>query len=155
MPLLNGIEAGRQIKKKMPEIRLIFLTVNEDPEFVTEAFGLGASAYLLKKSIGTELFSAIQHVMNGRTYVTQLLEHLLVETFVRGPNKKKTIKTLTPRQREVLQLLAEGNSMKKAADILHVTQRTIAFHKYRMMEELGLKTNADLIQLALKEHLVS
>jgi len=155
MPLLNGIEAGRQIKKKMTEIRLIFLTVNEDPDFVTEAFCAGASAYLLKKSIGTELFHAIQQVMIGHTYVTPLLENQMVESFVHGPKRKKTLKRLTPRQREVLQLLGEGHSMMKAAGILNVTPRTVAFHKYRMMEELGLKTNADLIQLAIKEGLMS
>ena len=155
MPLLNGFEAGRQIKKKIPEVRLIFLTVNEDPDFVTEAFRAGASAYLLKKSIGRELFHAIQQVMNGHTYVTPLLENQMAESFIRGPKGKKTSEKLTPRQREVLQLLAEGHSMKQAADILNVTQRTIAFHKYRMMEELRLKTNADLIHFAIKEHLVS
>ena len=154
MPLLNGFEAGRQIKKKMPEIRLIFLTVNEDPDFVTEAFGAGASAYLLKKSIGTELFSAIQQVMNGHTYVTPLLADKMDESFARGTRQKKTTERLTPRQREVLQLLVEGHSMKQAAVILNVTQRTIAFHKYRMMEELRLKTNAELIHFAIKEHLV-
>jgi DNA-binding NarL/FixJ family response regulator len=93
--------------------------------------------------------------MNGDTYVTPLLENQMVESFVRGPKRKKTSERLTPRQREVLQLLGEGHSMKQAAAILNVTQRTIAFHKYRMMEELRLKTNADLIQLALKENLVS
>ncbi len=155
MPLLNGLEAGRQIKQKMPQVKLIFLTVNEDPDFVTEAFHAGASAYLLKKSIGSELFRAIQQVMNGDTYVTPLLENQMVESFIKGPKRKKTFKQLTPRQREVLQLLAEGHSMKQAAGILNVTQRTIAFHKYRMMEELGVKTNAELIQLALKEGLVS
>jgi len=155
MPLLNGFEAGRQIKQKMPQVKLIFLTVNEDPDFVTEAFQAGASAYLLKKSIGAELFQAIQQVMNGQTYITPLLENQMVESFVQGPKRKKTSERLTPRQREVLQLLGEGHSMKQAAAILNVTQRTIAFHKYRMMEELRLKTNADLIQLALKENLVS
>jgi DNA-binding NarL/FixJ family response regulator len=155
MPLLNGFEAGRQIKQKMPQVKLIFLTVNEDPDFVTEAFQAGASAYLLKKSMGAELFQAIQQVMKGHTYVTPLLENQMVESFAQGPKRKKTSDRLTPRQREVLQLLGEGHSMKQAAAILNVTQRTIAFHKYRMMEELRLKTNADLIQLALKENLVS
>ncbi len=155
MPLLNGFEAGRQIKKKLPEVRLIFLTVNEDPDFVTEAFRAGASAYLLKKSIGRELFHAIQQVMNGHTYVTPLLAEQVAESFAQGIKQKKISERLTPRQREVLQLLAEGHSMKQAAVILNVTQRTIAFHKYRIMEELRLKTNADLIHLAIKEHLVS
>jgi len=155
MPLLNGLEAGRQIKQKMPQVKLIFLTVNEDPDFITEAFHAGASAYLLKKSIGSELFRAIQQVMNGHTYVTPLLENPMGESFVQGPKRKKTSEKLTPRQREVLQLLAEGHSMKQAAAILDVTHRTIAFHKYRMMEGLRLKTNAELIQLAIKERLVA
>ena len=93
--------------------------------------------------------------MNGHTYVTPLLADQMAESFARGTKKKKTSQRLTPRQREVLQLLAEGHSMKQAAVILNVTQRTIAFHKYRMMEELRLKTNADLIHFAIKEHLVS
>jgi len=155
MPLLNGIEAGRQIKKKIPEVRLIFLTVNEDPDFVTEAFRAGASAYLLKKSIGSELFRAIQQVMNGHTYITPLLADQMDESFARGTRQKKTTESLTPRQREVLQLLVEGHTMKQAAVILNVTQRTVAFHKYHMMEELRLKTNANLIHFAIKEGLIS
>ncbi len=154
MPLLNGLEAGRQIKKKIPEVRLIFLTVNEDPDFVTEAFRAGASAYLLKKSIGSELFRAIQQVMNGHTYITPLLADQMVKSLTQGTKQKKTSERLTPRQREVLQLLAEGHSMKQAAVILNVTQRTIAFHKYRMMDNLGLKTTAELIHFAIKQHLV-
>jgi len=154
MPLLNGLEAGRQIKKKIPEVRLIFLTVNEDPDFVTEAFRAGASAYLLKKSIGSELFRAIQQVMNGHTYITPLLADQMAKSLTQGTKQKKTSERLTPRQREVLQLLAEGHSMKQAAVILNVTQRTIAFHKYRMMDNLGLKTTAELIHFAIKQHLV-
>jgi DNA-binding NarL/FixJ family response regulator len=155
MPLLNGLDAGGQIKKMMPDVKLIFLTVNEDPDFVSEAFRIGASGYLLKSSAASELFQAIQDVSRGRAYVTPLVAQGMVDSFIEGPKRRKASDKLTPRQREVLQLLAEGRSMKEAAAILNVTPRTVAFHKYRMMEELRLKTNAELIQFAVKQGLTS
>jgi DNA-binding NarL/FixJ family response regulator len=155
MPLLNGLDAGGQIKKMMPDVKLIFLTVNEDPDFVSEAFRVGASGYLLKSSAASELFQAIQDVSRGRAYVTPLVAQGMVDSFIEGPKRRKASDKLTPRQREVLQLLAEGRSMKEAAAILNVTPRTVAFHKYRMMEELRLKTNAELIQFAVKQGLTS
>ena len=155
MPLLNGLDAGGQIKKMMPDVKLIFLTVNEDPDFVSEAFRIGASGYLLKSSAASELFQAIQDVSRGRAYVTPLVAQGMVDSFIEGPKRRRASDKLTPRQREVLQLLAEGRSMKEAAAILNVTQRTVAFHKNRMMEELRLKTNAELIQFAVKQGLTS
>jgi len=155
MPLLNGLDAGGQIKKMMPDVKLIFLTVNEDPDFVSEAFRVGASGYLLKSSAASELFQAIQDACLGRTYVTPLVAQGMVDSFIEGPKRRKASGKLTPRQREVLQLLAEGRSMKEAAAILNVTPRTVAFHKYRMMEELRLKTNAELIRFAIKQGLTS
>ncbi len=155
MPKLNGLDAGRQIKKMMPDVKLIFLTVNEDPDFVSEAFRVGASGYLLKRSAASELFQAIQNVCRGRAYVTPLVAQGMIDSFIEGPKRRRTSGKLTPRQREVLQLLAEGRSMKEAAAILDVTPRTVAFHKYRMMEELRIKTNAELIQFAVKQGLTS
>ncbi len=139
----------------MPDVKLIFLTVNEDPDFVSEAFRVGASGYLLKSSAASELFQAIQDVCRGRTYVTPLVAQGMVDSFIEGPRRRKASDKLTPRQREVLQLLAEGRSMKEAAALLNVSPRTVAFHKYRMMEELRLKTNAELIQFAVKQGLTS
>ncbi len=153
MPGLNGLEAGEQIKQIMPDVKLIFLTMHEDPDLAVEAFRLGASGYLLKRSAASELFQAVQEVFRGRTYVTPLIAEGMIESFARDPERRKVSK-LTPRQREILQLLAEGNSMKEVAAILNIAPRTVAFHKYRMMEMLGLKSNAELLRLAIKEQMV-
>jgi DNA-binding NarL/FixJ family response regulator len=153
MPELNGLEAGRQIKNRWPDTRLIFLTMNEDPDLAAEAFRSGASGYLLKRSAASELAIAIREAMQGRSYVTPLVTGGMVEALMRldhqGPAHE-----LTPRQREVLQLLAEGRSMKEVAGVLHVTPRTVAFHKYQMMDQLNLKSTAELIQYAVRHHIV-
>jgi DNA-binding NarL/FixJ family response regulator len=154
MPLLNGLDAARQLKKTMPAIKLIFLTMNEDPDLASEAFRIGASGYLLKTSAASELSKAIKEALCGRSYVTPVITQGMVESFIRQPGDDRNAPKLTSRQREVLQLLAEGRSMKEAAKILNVTPRTVAFHKYRMMEQLNLKNNADLIQFALREFIV-
>jgi DNA-binding NarL/FixJ family response regulator len=154
MPLLNGLEAGRQLKEILPAVKLVFLTMNEDPDLAVEAMRTGASAYLLKKSAASELFHSIRDVMKGRKYVTRKIARGMQQSFIRNPQGRSIEKTLTTRQREVLQLLAEGKSMKEAADCLEVTPRTVAFHKYRVMEELGLKTNADLVQFAIKSRIL-
>jgi DNA-binding NarL/FixJ family response regulator len=153
MPLLNGLEAGRQIKQAFPAIKLVYLTMNEDTDLAAEAFRAGASAYLLKRSATVELLTAIREVTNGRSYVTPLVTAGLVGSFMQ-PQEKKPQHQLTPRQREVLQLLAEGHSMKQVADMLNVTPRTVQFHKYSMMQQLGIKTSAELIQFAVKQHIV-
>ncbi len=155
MPLLNGLDAGRQLKKVLPDVKLIFLTMNQDPAIATEAFRAGASGYLLKTSAGSELIKAIEEATSGRSYVTPLITQDLVEAFMSGPNEKKRPTDLTPRQREVLQLLAEGRSMKEAARILKVAPRTIAYHKYRIMKQFRLKSNAELIQVAIRHVVVS
>ena len=155
MPLLNGLDAGRQLKKLLPSTKLIFLTMYEDPGLAAEAIRDGASAYLLKTSAATELVKAIHEVLKGRVYVTPAIARGMQESFIRNPEGKHASKELTPRQREVLQLLAEGRPMKEAAYILSVSTRTIAFHKYRMMEQLGLKSSAELIQFAVSQHVVS
>jgi DNA-binding NarL/FixJ family response regulator len=152
MPLLNGLEAGRQIKQLLPSTKLVFLTMNEDSDLAAEAFRAGASAYLLKRSATGELATAIREVMSGRSYVTPLVTAGLVGSFMQPHDKK--VEQLTPRQREVLQLLAEGHSMKQVADVLNVTPRTVQFHKYSMMRQLGITSTAELIQFAVKHHIV-
>jgi len=153
MPLLNGLEAARQLREKIPSSKLIFLTMNEDPDVAAEAMRSGASAYLLKNSAASELFRAIQDALKGKSYVTPRIARRMEQAFAHNP-KGKARKKLTTRQREVVQLLAEGKSMKQAADTLNVTPRTVAFHKYRIMEELGIKTSAELIQFAIKNRIL-
>jgi len=153
MPLLNGLEAGRQIKQRLKDVRLVFLTMNEDADLAAEAFRSGASGYLLKRSAASELLTAIREVVQGRSYITPLVAEGLVGSLLNVDNRKPA-QELTPRQREVLQLLAEGRSMKEVASLLNMTPRTVAFHKYRMMEQLKVKTTAELVQYAVKHHIV-
>jgi DNA-binding NarL/FixJ family response regulator len=155
MPLLNGLDAARQLKGRMPEVRLIFLTVSEDPDLAAEAFRAGASGYLLKNSAASELITAIQEVDQGRSYVTPLATQALIGSLTREPGPARETRQLTLRQREVLQLLVEGRTMKEIAHILAITPRTVAFHKYGMMEDLGIKTSAELVQFAIKQHIVT
>jgi DNA-binding NarL/FixJ family response regulator len=150
MPNLNGLQAGPELKRRLPRTKLIVLTMNEDSEIARESLKQWASGYLLKKSAASELVKAIREALRGRTYVTPMTEHQLEEAFIRNPEFDHT-RSLTPRQREVLRLLAEGKTMRETADVLHVTPRTIAFHKYKIMEEFGLKNNSDLVKLALRE----
>jgi len=153
MPLLNGLEAGRQIKQKSRHVKLVYLTMNEDPDLAAEAFRAGASGYLLKSSAASELTTAIREVTQGRSYITPLVAEGLVEA-LQHVAEQKPGEDLTPRQREVLQLLAEGHSMKEVAALLNLTPRTVAFHKYQMMEQLKVKSTAELIQYAVKHHIV-
>jgi DNA-binding NarL/FixJ family response regulator len=153
MPLLNGLEAGRQIKQKLRNVKLVFLTMNEDADLAAEAFRSGASGYLLKRSAASELSTAIREVMQGRSYITPLVAEGLVESLMNVDERRPT-QELTARQREVLQLLAEGRSMKEVASVLNLTPRTVAFHKYRMMEQLNVKSTAELVQYAVKHHIV-
>jgi DNA-binding NarL/FixJ family response regulator len=153
MPGLNGLEAGRQIRQKQPGMKLVFLTMNEDPDLAAEAFRAGASGYLIKRCAASELLTAIQEVMQGRSYVTPLITRDLVGSLLETDRRPPTPE-LTPRQREVLQLLAEGKSMKEVAAVLNLTPRTVAFHKYRIMDQLKVTSSAELIQYAVKQHLV-
>ena len=155
MPLLNGLDAGRQIKRALPDVKIIFLTVNEDPALVTEAFQCGASGYVLKNSAVSELIEAIEQVLRGRSYVTPLVTKGMMNSFLDGPKRGNGPSKLTPRQREVLQLLAEGHSMKMVAKVLDISPRTVAFHKYRMMEEFHISSNAALIQFAIKIKIIA
>jgi DNA-binding NarL/FixJ family response regulator len=154
MPLLNGMDAARQLKRLMPDVRVIFLTVSEDADLAAEAFRVGAAGYLLKNSAASELLQAIHEVSEGRSYVTPLATQGLVDR-LQNPQPAKANSELSPRQREVLQLLAEGHTMKEIARLLKITPRTVAFHKYTMMEALGIKSSALLVQFALKQGLVS
>ena len=154
MPLLNGLDAGRRLKQAMPAVKLIYLTVNEDPQLAAEAFRLGAVGYVVKSAAASELFQAIQEVLKGRQYISPLVTQGLADS-LENPKHKHGSERLTVRQREVLQLLAEGHAMKQVAAILDITARTVAFHKYRIMDELGFKTNAELIRFAVKQHIVS
>ena len=154
MPLLNGLDTARELRRIQPSTRIIFLTMNEDPDVAAEAFRVGASGYLLKRSASSELPLAVREVIRHRYYVTPLLTRDLVGTLIHDPHMRKPVLTLTARQREVLQLLAEGRSMKEAASILNVSARTVAFHKYRMMEHLHLSSSAALIQFAIRQGLV-
>jgi DNA-binding NarL/FixJ family response regulator len=150
MPQVNGLQTGPELKKHLPRTKLIVLTMNEDSEVARESLRLWASGYLLKKSAGSELVKAIREALRGRSYVTPLTERQLQEQFIRDPEFDHA-KSLTPRQREVLKLLAEGKTMKEVATELNVTPRTVAFHKYKIMEEFGLRNNSDLVKLALHE----
>lgn len=151
MPLLNGIEAARQLRKIVPQSKIIFLTMHADVGYVKEAFRVGASGYLIKRSAASELATAIHEVMKGRTYVTPLVTKDMMESFL-GPaaQPEKLPKPLTSRQREVLQLVAEGRSNKEIAAILEVSTKTVEFHKYNLMQALGIHTTAELTQYAMR-----
>ena len=155
MPNLNGIEAVRQIKKVHTEMKVVFLTMHPDVAYAASAFEAGASGYVLKHSAPDELVTAIREALQGRTYVTPLIAGTLLQSYKEGTNRSAdTVLVLTPREREVLQLLAEGHSMKNTAAILNVSTKTVEFHKYRMMERLGIKTLADLVRYAVRQGII-
>jgi len=155
MPLLNGLDTARQLRQVMPKVKVIFLTMNEDPDIAAEAFRLGASGFLLKNSAASELLHAIREVFRGRSYITPLATQGLMEKLLRTPESTAKSAELSARQREVLQLLAEGHTMKEIARLLKITPRTVAFHKYAMMEQLGVSSNAELVLAAIKQHIIS
>jgi len=152
MPLLNGLDAGRQLKAQRRSIKLIYLTMDPNPDLAGEALRIGAAGYVLKSSAAQELKQAIQEALRGRSYITPLITREVVGSLIeqRTPHQE-----LTARQREVLQLLAEGKSMKEVAAILDLTPRTVAFHKYRMMEQLRLKSSAELVKFAVRSGMVA
>jgi DNA-binding NarL/FixJ family response regulator len=154
MPLLNGLDAGRQLRHNFPAVKLVFLTMNEDPYLVGEAFRAGASAYLLKQGAALELTKAISDVLKGLTYVTPCIAGGLANISLLDPEAREQAPQPTARQRQVIQLLAEGRSMKEIADLLHITMRTVASHKYRVMEILQIKTSAELVRYAVKHRIV-
>ena len=156
MPLLNGIEAVRQIKEINPDIKVVFLTMHPDVTYAARAFEVGASGYVLKHSAPSELVTAIREAIKGRTYVTPMIAGELMQSYKEGSHlQRKGIGKLTPRQKEVLQLLAEGHSAKEIADTLCISPRTVEFHKYKMMEQLNVKTSAELVGYAIKHGIVT
>ena len=150
MPTMNGLNAGQRLKQSIPMVKLVYLTMNHDPDIAGEAFRLGASAFVLKNSAATELLQAIRQVVRGGYYVTPLMTKGMDGSFVQNFKQRMNKYSLTLRQKEVLQLLAEGRSMKEAAFVLNVSPRTVAFHKYTMMEHLNIRSSAELIEYALK-----
>jgi len=154
MPQLNSSEAGRELKKLLPRTKMIVLTMNEDPEVARDSLQNWASGFVLKKSAGVELVTAIRDALQSRSYVTPMIARRMEENFIRDPKPGQQHKELTNRQREVLKLLAEGRTMKESAKALQITPRTVAFHKYKIMEEFGLKTNSDIVKLALRERVI-
>ncbi len=155
MPLLNGLAAGKQLKKTMPRVKLVYVTMNEDPDVAAEAMQNGASVYLLKSSAAPELLKGIREALKGGSYVTPKIRCAMQELFIRSPIRRLVPRRLTSRQTEVLQLLAEGRSMKEVAAVLNLTPRTVAFHKYRIMEIIGAKSNAELMRFAFKNHIAA
>lgn len=153
LPLLNGLDAGYQIKRIMPDVRLVFVTMHEGEELAAEAFRIGASAYLLKRSADMELKAAIREVMLGRSYVTPLLVGRLIGSLVHAEGGA-ALRELTHREREVLQLLAEGYTTKEVGGLLKLTPRTVAVHEHRIKEQLNVRSTAALIQYAIKHHMV-
>jgi len=156
MPLLNGLDAIRMIKTRLPKTKVVVLTMHGDPQLAVQAFRAGASAYLLKMSSGEELVKAIDEALQGRVHLSSLISKDLITVMLEAKRDPAAGKSqLTPRQREVLQLIAEGRTMKDIASIMNISQRTVETHKYAMMETLGVDTTAGLIQYALRLKLVS
>jgi len=157
MPILNGLDAGRQLKEILPDVKLVFLTMNTDADVAAEAFARGASGYLLKTCAASEMVLAVRQVLRGKPYLSRALSVDAINCR-RWEHKALVVNEsdrLTQRQREVLQLLAEGKVMKEIAAILHMTTRTVAYHKYRIMEVLGASCNAELVKYAVRNHIVA
>lgn len=153
MPLLNGLDAAERLKEFLPTVKFVFLTMNDDPNLAAAALNLGEVGYVLKHAASSELLEAVSEVLAGRSYVTQKVRS--EDWAVRQSRAQQISKKLTPRQQEVLQLLAEGRPMKEVADILKVSEKTVMFHKYHIMQSFNLKNNAELVLFALKRHLIS
>lgn len=150
MPRLSGLDAARQILAAHPEIRIVFLTVHEDASIAAEAFRIGGAGYLLKRSAGSELKTALSSALSGKRYLTSLVAGGDATRLLDGDGPTDPVARLSPREREVLLLLAQGLPMKEVGRRLGITARTVAFHKYRLMDTLGAKTNADLVQIAMR-----
>lgn len=154
MPQLNGLDAGDRIKHLLPATKLVFLTMNMSPEVAAEAFRRGASGFIVKSSAAEELVRAIRRALRSESYISSAITKETVDFLLRSGGSYTEEQRITPRQSEVLQLLAEGKSMKVIAGILNLQPGTVAFHKYKMMETLGLKSNAELLHYAIKHHFV-
>jgi len=150
LPGVGGLDAGPEVKARFPGVKIVVVTVNDNGKTADEALKSWAAGYVLKRSMGPELPKAIRAVLRGEKYVTPAVEEALKEARL-APAGKRASAALTERQREVLQLLGQGCTMKQAAAILKVTARTVAFHKYRIKREFGVKTNTELMQFAMKQ----
>lgn len=161
LPLLNGLDASQHIKKADPNVKIIMLTMHSESTFVTQAFRVGASGYVLKQSVGSELVDAIREVMKGRTFISPMVTHHVVDQAVTPASSASLgegnafAQSLSSRQREVLQLVAEGKATKEIAWILDVSIKTVEFHKTRIMKELQLKSAAELTKYAISAGLTS
>ena len=155
MPLLNGLDAGEQVKKKYRGIKLIFLTMTLAADIAAEAFRRGGSGYVLKQSASTELLLAVRKVNRGESYLSPLIAKETVTFLLNKREPFAEEKRITKRQSEILQLLASGLSMKQVASVIDVKPGTVAFHKYRMMETLNITTNAELLGYALKHQMIA
>jgi DNA-binding NarL/FixJ family response regulator len=153
MPVMDGLEALNRLKATCVNAKVIFLTMHADAQLATEALRAGASGYVLKCSAGEELITAIQEVLQGRTYLTPLIAKDVI-TSLMAPEKQATV-TLTPRQREVLRLIAEGWRMKEIAATLQLSTRTVETHKYQLMRVLGVQSTAELVRYAVRLGLVT
>lgn len=152
LPQLNGLDAAEQAIRKLPSLKVMFTTANADPEVAAEAFRRGASAYVLKQSGTEEYLAALRKVLRGDSYLCSLIARETIDYLLHQPKKEK-VRRITRRQSEILQLLAEGKSMKVVANILDISPGTVAFHKYDMMARLGIETNAALLQYAMRNNL--
>jgi DNA-binding NarL/FixJ family response regulator len=155
MPHLNGIDAWTQIKKTNPNAKIVFLTMHPDAAYARRALEAGASGFILKHSTPQELVLAVRAALEGRTFITPALAAEVLQSFRESPKAKDPVAALTARQREVLQLLAEGKSSKEIGSLLSISARTVEFHKYQMMETLGTENSAELIGFAIKHGLVA
>ena len=156
MPVLNGIEAVRRIRKSDRNAKVIFLSMHPDVVFVSKALQAGGSAYVLKSSAGIEILTAIREALQGRTFVSPSVDRKTLDAQIRRDQRsQQTPDTLSPRRREVLQLVAEGRSTKEMAELLHISPRTVEFHRYRVMESLGVHTVAELVQYAIKHRILT
>ena len=156
MPHLNGIEAVRQIKEKSPRIKVVMLTMHHDAQYAVRAFEAGASGFVLKASASNELITAIGEAIRGKTYVTPLIAGDLIQSYREGKaNPEIGLRQLSARQREILQLVAEGHSAKEIGRALNISARTVESHKYQIMEALNVKTSAELVQFAIKHGIIS
>ncbi len=155
MPLLNGIDAAHQLSKLLPSAKLIFVTMHADADYVTEAFRAGASGYLLKRAAASELLTAIREVIKGHQYVSPLVTRNALDSWMTSTHAGKLSGNLTARQREILQLVAEGHSRKEIAGILNISVKTVEFHKATLMRELNLKTTADFTRYAMEHGMIT
>jgi DNA-binding NarL/FixJ family response regulator len=153
MPLLNGLDAAKRVREQLPKVKLVFLTMQDNPNLAAAALELGSAAFVLKHSAGSELLKAIDQVMHGKCYVTPKLRP--EDWAVQKNRARQYAKHLTLRQREIVQMCAEGRPMKEIAGHLNLSEKTVEFHKHHIMETFNLKSNADLVLLALKEGLIS